>query len=832
MKKQFGAICLLLLFLRFNQPIQAQALPTLLITERFYDTPGDESMEEWVEIANVGTAVIDLTSIKIGDEEKAGGREGMRRFPEGATIDGGQVIVVAQTAVGFHNLYGFNPDYEIIDSDEAVPNMRGFPLWAGGDVAFANDGDEVLLLAENNALIDSLNYGDSQADGERFFSPAIVDVSAGVSLERHPANCDTNSATDWQPQETPTPGTITLDDACREPINPADLEELPPIGMLQGTGDVSPLINQTVTFRGVVTGNYADTNLSGITFHTLFVQDLVGHEDGDPATSDGIALFLGRQRPSYPIGTQLRITGQLTEFFGYTELDDNNLEIIVELHDQPLPEPIPIQPPANNAQQAQYLEPFESMLVTIDGEAEVVGATFSSCSFAVSPSGTARIVRQTRDDGIGQIIPILHTNDSNCDSFPHLKTGDGVTGINGPLIYNFDLFRIVQQQSDGLIINEASLSPVPTPPTLTSNQISIATFNLENHFDGIDDTGNDAEPKPTAVQIATKQTKIAHAISHILGCPTLIGIQEVEKATLLQQIANLVATDCGFAYEVIHLESVDVRGIDVALLADSRRVTVESFQLQQGCTPISTSIVDVGLDCPSGQEPLFSRPPLQVEVMVDERPFTLIINHFKSKRGGEVETEPRRIAQAQHVNGLISTQLAQTPTANIIVMGDFNDYELSPPMQILTSESLTNTLTQIPQSERYSFIFSGAAQLLDGILVTSNLLSLIADVQIFHVNADFPDIWEEDTTPNYLPYRSTDHDLPLLILNLPELVVPTPTPNPPTAVSPTDIPLPTTTPIPPIIDEPPPPTNWGWLAGGLGLITAVFILFWRRKTKP
>ena len=85
-------------------PVSAQPVagpPGVLITEVYYNTPGSDGDEEWIEIANVGTAVIDLSDYKIGDEELIGGREGMKRFPEGALIEPGQVVIVAQTAVAF-----------------------------------------------------------------------------------------------------------------------------------------------------------------------------------------------------------------------------------------------------------------------------------------------------------------------------------------------------------------------------------------------------------------------------------------------------------------------------------------------------------------------------------------------------------------------------------------------------------------------------------------------------------------------------------------------------------------------------------------------------------
>ncbi len=537
------------------------------------------------------------------------------------------------------------------------------------------------------------------------------------------------------------------------------------IGAIQGSADISPYINEIVSFRGVVTGFYEDRNTAGLTYYTLFVQDIPGFEDADPDTSDGIAVFLGRQRPSARHGDQVYITGQVTEFFGLTEIDDDGLKMAVERTAVPLPAPVPITPPPDNQAQSAYFEALEGMLVTIAGSARVTGPTFNGCGLAVvgPEAPDTRIIRQTTTDPIGQIVPILHTSDVTCSGFPHVKTGDQITGLTGPLIYHFDQFKLVQQKPEALVITAVNTPPVPTPPVLSAGQFSVATYNLENHFDERDDTGDEAEPKPSAVELANKQAKIARQISEILGCPTLIGVQEVENEAILQTLADLLTPLCGFTYAIAHLESADVRGIDVALLSDPRRVAVQHAVLQQTCTAVDTGIIDPTIPCPVGQQPLFSRPPLQVTLEVDGRGYTVFVNHFKSKRGGETETAPARLAQAQHLHTLTHDLLAVDPHAAILVLGDFNDYERSPTLLAMTdSGQLTNLLAAVPLTQRYSFIFGGAAQLLDGILASPALVSQVDMVTIQHVNADYPQVLAAD--PHAI-YRATDHDLPLVVLN-------------------------------------------------------------------
>lgn len=825
-RRFLGIVCLLLLGVGgLTTAVSAQA-PSLLITELFYNPPGPDAAEEWIEIANLGETAVLLADYKIGDEAEAGGGEGMTRFPEGATLAPGQAIVIAQTATGFRARFGEWPDYELGETETAVPTMRPFPLWASGEIALANDGDEVLLLDGENAIVDALSYGESTA----VFTPSIPPAIAGQSLQRRPAACDSDSAADWGAYAPPTPGAVALGGNCAAPAPPPS-QALLPIGAIQGDGPVSPYRNQTVTFRGVVTGVQADQNQAGTIFHTIFVQDLPGEEDGDPATSDGVAVFLGRERPAVRIGEQVRVTGQVTEFFGLTEIEDDGLELVVESDGAPLPSPIPIDPPAANDAVAAYLEPLEGMQVTTPDTARVVNPTFAGCGFAVMGDEVApRPLRRRESDPVGQIVPVLSHTDVSCPDLPPLKAGDLVSGLTGPLTYHFDQYKIVLPPEAELDVEEAPLPPLPAPPPVAAGQLSVASVNLENYFDAVDDTGSDAEPKPSPAQIAVRRQKLAYAIGRTLACPTLVGVQEVENEALLLDLAEETAVYCPFTYAVTHRESPDARGIDVALLSDPRRVAVNAAALEQTCSPLATDISDPAIDCAGLEDPLFSRPPLRVETVVDGEAVTVWVNHFKSKRGGAAETAPRRLAQAEHINALAAERLAGDPDAKLIVLGDFNDYENAPPLQRMTVPEglLVNALAQVPLAERYTFVFAGAGQLLDGILLSPALAEALTAVSILHVNADYPAAWGEDVSPERLPYRATDHDLPLVVLDPPqggETAVAaaspaTPSPASPAAASPAE-------------EGSTASPRWIWLVVGVGTAvmgTAVIWLWWRRRS--
>jgi hypothetical protein len=179
----------------------------LSISEVYYNPLNvAEPAGEWIEIYNSGDYTASLGAYKIGDEETNGQGEGMMQFPADALLIPGGVAVIANQALVFSNTYGFDPDFEMFDSDPSVPQMIHYRAWAGGSINLSDGGDEVIILDTNNQIMDAISWGNSKWA----FDPSIPLVIEGHSLERNPANKDTNSATDWVDQPMPEPGKIGL----------------------------------------------------------------------------------------------------------------------------------------------------------------------------------------------------------------------------------------------------------------------------------------------------------------------------------------------------------------------------------------------------------------------------------------------------------------------------------------------------------------------------------------------------------------------------------------------------------------------------------------------
>ena len=145
-----------------------------------------------------------------------------------------------------------------------------------------------------------------------------------------------------------------------------------------------------------------------------------------------------------------------------------------------------------------------------------------------------------------------------------------------------------------------------------------------------------------------------------------------------------------------------------------------------------------------------SRKPLAGEFRMRGEKVFVVVNHFASKGGDDPlfgrfqpphrSSEVQRHAQAQVVNDFVDSILAADPGATVIVLGDINDFEFSQTVEILEGGVLTSLMTELPKSERYSYVFEGNSQVLDQILVTDTLLGRVPiDYDVVHVNSEFAD---------------------------------------------------------------------------------------------
>lgn len=280
------------------------------------------------------------------------------------------------------------------------------------------------------------------------------------------------------------------------------------------------------------------------------------------------------------------------------------------------------------------------------------------------------------------------------------------------------------------IIGSATLSEnhASTDSTrLTRQNVRVCFWNIENLFDVYDDsTRIDEEFTPGGAKhwgyskFTRKINQLAKTLLAIGGWtpPAIVGMCEVENRLVLRRLITETPLK-QHQYQIVHFDSPDRRGIDVALLY---RPAI--FTLLQ-CRAVGVHI------------PFDSLVRTRDILMVTGRllggdTLTIFVNHWPSRMGGSVVSAPGRKFVASLVRGLTDSILRQRPHANILIMGDFNDEPMDESLSTVLGAATNpihpagSTLVNLmgPKVGREgSHKFQGHWALLDQIIVSSALLS-------------------------------------------------------------------------------------------------------------
>ena len=201
---------------------------------------------------------------------------------------------------------------------------------------------------------------------------------------------------------------------------------------------------------------------------------------------------------------------------------------------------------------------------------------------------------------------------------------------------------------------------------------TIAFYNVENLFDTIDDPNKYDEASPIMElkgdkfkAYNSKLNNMAMVISKLglektMTSPAIIGLAEVENRKVLE---DLIATDelKDKNYGIIHIDSPDERGIDVALL-----------YRKQYFKPIDHKNYELRLWDNKGKRD-YTRDQLLVSGILDDELIYFIVNHWPSRRGGEAKSSYKREKAAWLTIQIMKEVREETPNAKIIIMGDLND---------------------------------------------------------------------------------------------------------------------------------------------------------------
>lgn len=552
---------------------------------------------------------------------------------------------------------------------------------------------------------------------------------------------------------------------------------------IQGAGHYSKYDGFTVNNVEGIATYVVDSN-------NFYMQDQ--HGDGNVKTAEGILVY--KKAHGITAGDLVKVSGTVKEFYleGYAEKAQTDLPVtelnasgIVKVSGgNQLPAPVILGkdriPPTEiidndglkefNPEEdgVDFYESLEGMQVQVDnakvvapqkyGEVIVIPGTME----ANTSAGGMRISKT-------DFNPERITIDMNDERFI-AKMGDQFEGsIIGVMSYGYSNYKVLTKKETLPTLKEGPNTREITDIVPFEDKLTVASYNVENFSPKVD---------------PDKVTKLAQAIVTNLKRPDIIGLTEVQDsdgptdsgttdasesaALLIEAIKSLG----GPAYTYTDIAPEDkVDGgqpggnIRVGFLYNEERVKL--MEGTKGTADQAVDFEDGKLTLNPGRidptDPAFedSRKPLAAQFEFQGESVIVVANHFNSKGGDQplfgknqppvLKSEVQRMEIAKIVNGFVKDIKAEDPDANVILLGDFNDFEFSNPLNVLKGDELVNMVEKVPADERYSYTYQGNAQVLDHILVTKNMEATTV-VDMVHINSGF---MEEHG-------RASDHD-PLLI---------------------------------------------------------------------
>ena len=256
-------------------------------------------------------------------------------------------------------------------------------------------------------------------------------------------------------------------------------------------------------------------------------------------------------------------------------------------------------------------------------------------------------------------------------------------------------------------------------------RISLLFYNTENFFDPFDDSLTlDEEFTPSGSKHwtfdrFTRKTNLLYKMflaagEHLSGWdpPAMIALAEVENGYVLHYLLQETPFR-KFNYGVVHYESPDRRGIDVALLYDRERVEVLASR------PLPVHFAGEPLATP--------RDILYVLVRAGGRDtLALFVNHWPSRWGGYQATEGHRKEAARVLAAALDTLRACTGRGRVVVAGDLNDEPSDPAVFFLTNalpedRRLVNLMAPLQKKGGGTLFYDGRWWLFDQFLVSREL---------------------------------------------------------------------------------------------------------------
>jgi hypothetical protein len=199
---------------------------------------------------------------------------------------------------------------------------------------------------------------------------------------------------------------------------------------------------------------------------------------------------------------------------------------------------------------------------------------------------------------------------------------------------------------------------------------AIGFWNVENLYDTLNDQlKNDEEFTPaganawTGSRYWTKIDRLAEVISQMATDVTpdglaILGLCEIENEAVMKDLVNSHRLKKR-NYKVVHIEGPDARGVDPSFIYNPAY-----FKVTRAVSYPVKLVTD------SNHK---TRDILVVSGLFCGEPLSVLVNHWPSRRGGEMASRPNRNAAALVARKIADSVLAANPLAKVAIMGDFND---------------------------------------------------------------------------------------------------------------------------------------------------------------
>lgn len=203
--------------------------------------------------------------------------------------------------------------------------------------------------------------------------------------------------------------------------------------------------------------------------------------------------------------------------------------------------------------------------------------------------------------------------------------------------------------------------------------------------------------------------------------PVICGLIEVENRQVVEDLIKQPAL-AKYDYGIVHYNSYDYRGIDVAFIYQKRRFT-----------PTNALTKEVKIYGDNGKRE-YTRDILVLTGMLDNEKVALFLNHWPSRRGGEAISLPKRNAAAAVLKQQMDSIQALDPSTKMFAMGDFNDDPISSslknilkavgnPKDLSDSTPYLNLMYPLYKKGIASLAYQDSPNLFDQIIVSRNLYS-------------------------------------------------------------------------------------------------------------